>query len=79
MFALLLGIRSPAIASDLEGPGRFCGYSPIIDLVEGESITTLESGIHGGSFQWDGQFGTLSVRGIGWAIRRREVWQLRTI
>lgn len=65
---LLLGlVATPATASDLEGPARFCGYSPIIDLKFGEKITTLQGGIHGGSFQWDGDFGSLVVRGIGWA------------
>lgn len=49
------------------GPGRFCGYSPIIDLVEGETIEPLEGGIHSGSFRWTGAFGTLEVSGVGWA------------
>jgi hypothetical protein len=57
------------MASDLDGPGRFCGYSPIIDLLPGESVTTLQGGIHAGSFRWDGAFGTLEVHGIGWAAR----------
>ena len=59
----------PARAGDLEGPARFCGYSPIIDLRPGEKITTLDGGIHGGSFRWEGAFGALEVRGIGWAGR----------
>lgn len=59
----------PASASELEGPARFCGYSPIIDLHPGEKITTLQGGIHGGSFRWDGTFGSLVVNGIGWASR----------
>lgn len=58
-----------AEAGELEGPGRFCGYSPIIDLLPGEKITTLEGGIHGGSFRWEGPFGSMDVRGIGWASR----------
>ena len=67
---LLLGVvATPATASDLEGPARFCGYSPIMDLKPGEKITTLGGGIHGGSFRWDGDFGSLVVRGIGWASR----------
>ena len=67
---LLLGlVATPATASDLEGPARFCGYSPIIDLKFGEKITTLQGGLHGGSFQWAGDFGSLVVRGIGWASR----------
>jgi hypothetical protein len=64
-------VVSPTAASDLEGPARFCGYSPIIDLRAGETITTLSGGIHGGSFQWDGAFGSLVVNGIGWANRPR--------
>lgn len=56
-------------AVGLEGPGRFCGYSPIIDLLPGERITTLQGGIHGGSFRWEGAFGSLLVHGIGWASR----------
>lgn len=66
---LLLTICGPAEASDLEGPGRFCGYAPIVDLLVGESVTTLNGGIHGGSFRWDGRFGRLHVRGIGWASK----------
>jgi hypothetical protein len=58
-----------ALASDVQGPGRFCGYAPVIDLMEGERVTTLESGIHGGSFLWEGSFGSLEVRGIGWASK----------
>jgi hypothetical protein len=61
--------HSSAAANELKGPGRFCGYSPIIDLLEGETITTLQGGIHGGSFRWKGAFGTLEVYGIGWAGR----------
>ena len=60
---------SDAVAGDLEGPARFCGYSPIIDLAPGESITTLDGGIHAGSFRWEGAFGSLHVSGIGWASR----------
>jgi hypothetical protein len=58
-----------ARASELKGPGRFCGYSPIIDLVEGERVITLQGGIHGGTFRWEGPFGSLAVSGIGWASR----------
>lgn len=58
---------SPAHAGELKGPGRFCGYSPIIDLLAGERIKTLKGGIHGGTFRWDGAFGSLVVDGIGWA------------
>jgi hypothetical protein len=60
---------TPALASELEGPARFCGYSPIIDLQAGETITTLQGGIHGANFRWDGAFGSMVVRGIGWASR----------
>lgn len=67
---LLLGvITTPAKAVDLEGPARFCGYSPVIDLKPREKITTLLGAIHGGSFRWEGAFGSLFVRGIGWASR----------
>lgn len=62
-------VAAPASAGELAGPGRFCGYSPIIDLLEGEEVTTLQGGIHGGSFRWDGAFGSLEVNGIGWASR----------
>lgn len=62
-------VVTSANASDIVGPGRFCGYSPIIDLLEGEKVTTLEGGIHGGRFRWEGAFGTLEVHGIGWASR----------
>lgn len=64
---LVLSAVTPAQASDLEGPGRFCGYSPIIDLLPGESVTPLQGGIHSGSFRWNGAFGSLEVHGIGWA------------
>jgi hypothetical protein len=67
ILATLLSVR--AEAGEIEGPGRFCGYSPIIDLLPGEKVTTLEGGIHGGSFRWEGPFGSLDVRGIGWANR----------
>lgn len=56
-------------AGELAGPGRFCGYSPIIDLRAGEKVFTLQGGIHGGSFRWEGSFGALEVHGIGWASR----------
>jgi hypothetical protein len=51
------------------GPGRFCGYSPIIDLLAGERVVTLTGGMHGGTFRWEGPFGVLEVAGIGWAAR----------
>lgn len=66
---LVMAFSLPAAAGEIEGPGRFCGYSPIIDLLPGEKVTTLEGGIHGGSFRWEGPFGSLDVRGIGWASR----------
>lgn len=57
----------PATAREIVGPARFCGYAPIIDLLPGEKVTTLEGGIHGGSFRWEGAFGSFEVQGIGWA------------
>ena len=60
---------APAAAGELRGPGRFCGYSPIIDLHEGERIVTLEGGIHGGTFRWEGPWGAMTVDGVGWASR----------
>ncbi|HRD28063.1 MAG TPA: hypothetical protein PLO65_07160 [Caulobacter sp.] len=69
VIALALLLSTRAEASELKGPGRFCGYSPIIDLLSGEKITTLEGGIHGGKFRWEGSFGVLEVYGIGWASR----------
>jgi hypothetical protein len=65
--AVLAG--APAKASELTGPGRFCGYAPIIDLLPGEKVTTLESGMHGGTFRWEGAFGSLEVHGTGAAAR----------
>ena len=62
-------VSTQALASELKGPARFCGYSPIIDLLPGEKITTLDGGIHGGSFRWEGAFGSLEVFGVGWASR----------
>ena len=67
--ALAMMVCAPAQAGVLEGPGRFCGYSPIIDLLPDEAVTTLEGGIHAGNFRWEGPFGALDVRGIGWAGR----------
>lgn len=62
-------LASSAVAGELNGPGRFCGYAPIIDLAPGEKITTLSGGIHSGKFRWEGDFGALEVSGIGWAAR----------
>ena len=62
-------LSTEANAGELAGPGRFCGYSPIIDLQAGEKVVTLQGGIHGGSFQWEGPFGVLEVHGVGWASR----------
>ncbi|MXP27146.1 hypothetical protein GRI39_14015 [Altererythrobacter indicus] len=67
--AFIFAIAAPAFAGELAGPARFCGYSPIIDLIEGETVVTLQGGIHGGSFRWEGAFGSLEVNGIGWASR----------
>lgn len=71
VLVVALMFATQAEAADLAGPGRFCGYAPIIDLLPGERITTLDGGIHGGSFVWEGAFGSLEVRGIGWANRPR--------
>jgi len=57
------------MASVLDGPARFCGYSPVIDLLPGERVETLDSGIHGGTFRWTGDFGSLEANGIGWASK----------
>jgi hypothetical protein len=64
--ALLMGASSE---TRWTGPGRFCGYSPIIDLAEDESIEPLGGGIHGGRFRWTGAFGALEVGAIGWASK----------
>lgn len=65
--AALLVLPVPSLAADIEGPARFCGYSPVIDLLAGEKVTTLVGGIHGGSFRWEGRFGSFEVQAIGWA------------
>jgi hypothetical protein len=67
--AVVLLLSTQSGAADLRGPGRFCGYAPIIDLLPGESVTILEGQIHGGSFRWEGAFGKLTVHGVGWASR----------
>ena len=67
--AIAMAFSPLAEAGEIEGPARFCGYSPIIDLLSGEKVTTIEGGIHGGSFRWEGSFGSLDVHGIGWAAR----------
>ena len=67
MIGVVLLDATSAKASELAGPARFCGYAPIIDLLPGEKVTTLEGGIHGGSFRWEGSFGSFEVHGIGWA------------
>ncbi|WP_120217563.1 MULTISPECIES: hypothetical protein [unclassified Sphingopyxis] len=67
--AAAISCDAPAIAAELDGPARFCGYSPIIDLLPGERVETLTGGIHGGSFRWSGDFGSLVVHGNGWASK----------
>jgi hypothetical protein len=69
----MIGLTTGSIANagDLQGPARFCGFSPIIDLKEGEAVTVLRGGIHSGTFLWSGSFGALEVRGIGWASKPR--------
>lgn len=62
-------LATPAKAGELQGPARFCGYSPIIDLEADERVKTLTGGIHGGTFLWTGSFGSLEVSGVGWARR----------
>jgi len=62
-----VALAPPLAAAELHGPGRYCGYSPIIDLLPGEMITTLEDGLERGSFRWQGAFGSLEVRGDSWA------------
>ena len=83
--AFALAIPSAGHAEGLEGPARFCGYSPIIDLLSGERIVTLGGGIHGGTFRWAGNFGSLEVSGSGWsrkpkgqvAVRRNATGHIR--
>ncbi|WP_213980882.1 hypothetical protein [Sphingomonas sp. dw_22] len=73
IFAAAIGLAAlwpgRGSAGELNGPGRFCGYAPIIDLVAGERVVTLQGGIHGGTFRWEGAFGMLDVHGIGWASK----------
>jgi len=66
-FGLALFCATSVAASELRGPARFCGYAPIVDLLAGEKVTTLEGGIHAGTFRWEGPFGAIEVYGIGWA------------
>jgi len=66
---LALAAAPQAVAGDWKGPGRFCGYSPIIDLVQDEEVTVLTGAIHSGTFRWDGAFGSLKVAGVGLASR----------
>jgi hypothetical protein len=68
-----LGVPSASRASEFIGPGRFCGFAPIIDLFPGERIVTGASGVHSGEFLWQGPFGELEVRGIGWASSPRGI------
>jgi hypothetical protein len=70
--AIFLALGADASASEpndysFEGPGRFCGYSAIIDLRQGETISNMEGGIHGASFAWSGAFGRFDIRANGWA------------
>ena len=68
---LFTAISTPVMARDLEGPARFCGYSPVIDLEPGERIVGLTGGMHSSTFRWEGEFGVMDVSGIGWASRPR--------
>ena len=68
-------LAAPAAAEESEGfkgPGRFCGYSAIIDLRAGERIIPTGGGIHGGAFIWRGSFGELEVMNLGWAAEPTE-------
>lgn len=68
--ALLAGLlTTQGHAAEIAGPARFCGDAPVIDLLPGERITTIVEGTHETRFRWDGEFGSLMVRGIGWAIQ----------
>lgn len=58
---LALFAGAPAAASELRGPGRFCGYSAIIDLAADERVVTLQGSIHSGSFRWEGAWGGMTV------------------
>ncbi|MFM1977479.1 MAG: hypothetical protein RL145_2325 [Pseudomonadota bacterium] len=62
-------LTTPARATEVTGPARFCGYSTIIDLEAGEKVRIVDAGIHAGRFLWLGSFGALEVRNIGWAKR----------
>jgi len=58
----MLAAGDPAAAHALHGPGRFCGYSTVIDLRADERVVTLEGSIHSGSFRWEGPWGHMTVR-----------------
>jgi hypothetical protein len=67
---VVIGLSAaPAAGSELNGPARFCGYAPIIDLLPGERVETLGGGVHGGTFRWTGDFGSLEVSGSGWSTK----------
>lgn len=64
--ALFLALAGSGQRGGVDGPGRFYGYGPIIELRAGEHIKPRQGGIHSGSFRWKGAFGTLEVQGIQW-------------
>ncbi|MEN2711761.1 hypothetical protein ACQKOH_01085 [Sphingomonas sp. NPDC092331] len=63
---LLLALAGSGQHGVVDGPGRFCGYGPVIDLRAGERIKLGQGGIHSGRFRWKGAFGSLDVTGIQW-------------
>lgn len=61
LIMLLFFPAQSAWAGEISDSGRFCGYSVIIDLQDGETISTIDGGIHSGTFNWKGSFGELLV------------------
>jgi hypothetical protein len=67
-FAAALGLSTnDKPQTSWEGPGKFCAYAAIIELSDTENITAHMVGIHSARFTWQGSFGELDVRAIGWA------------
>jgi hypothetical protein len=64
-----------AAASDKPwtGPGRFCGYATVIDLLPAESIGERELGIHGAQYLWISDRGAVRIQEINWAAEPRPV------
>lgn len=65
--ALALFLTAQKADARFDGPGRFCGYSVVLDLQRGENIEAMSLGIHSGNFVWSGSFGRLEVSNVGWA------------